>query len=449
MEKKKLVVIGGDAAGMGAASKVRREKPEWEIVVFEKGEYTSYAACGLPYYIAGDVESAEDLIARTPEVFREKQNIDVRIFHQVTAIDAEGKKVKVKNLTTGEEFSESWDYLLIGTGASAILPEVRGTDAEGVYALSVLQSGIDIRQGIEKLNPAKVVVIGAGYIGIEMAEAFLALRMDVTVVDMADQVMISMDEDMATIIADYMKEKGVHLITGEKLVSIEKNEEGKVMAVVTNKQTLEADLVILGLGVKPNTEMAEKAGLEMGVRGAIRVNKKLETSVPGIWAAGDCAESWHLLKKQQVFIPLGTVANKHALVAGINISGGNAEFPGVLGTAITRFMNLEISRTGLSEKEAKEAGIDYKSNTIESSTLSGYFPGTGKIHVKLVTEKKTGTILGGQIVGFNGAAKRIDTIATAITAGLTAQQLVDLDLSYAPPFSPVWDPVQVAARTLL
>ena len=449
MEKKKLVVIGGDAAGMGAASKVRREKPEWEIVVFEKGEYTSYAACGLPYYIAGDVESVEDLIARTPEVFREKQNIDVRIFHQVTAIDAEGKKVKVKNLTTGEEFSESWDYLLIGTGASAILPEVRGTDAEGVYALSVLQSGIDIRQGIEKLNPAKVVVIGAGYIGIEMAEAFLALRMDVTVVDMADQVMISMDEDMASMVADYMKEKGIHLITGEKLTGIEKDSKGKVKAVLTDKQTLEADLVILGLGVKPNTEMAEKAGLEMGVRGAIRVNKKLETSVPGIWAAGDCAESWHLLKKQQVFIPLGTVANKHALVAGINISGGNAEFPGVLGTAITRFMNLEISRTGLSEKEAKEAGIDYKSNTIESSTLSGYFPGTGKIHVKLVTEKKTGTILGGQIVGFNGAAKRIDTIATAITAGLTAQQLVDLDLSYAPPFSPVWDPVQVAARTLL
>ncbi|TVQ15236.1 MAG: CoA-disulfide reductase [Bacteroidetes bacterium] len=449
MEKKKLVVIGGDAAGMGAASKVRREKPEWEIVVFEKGEYTSSAACGLPYYIAGDVESHESLIARKPEVFREKQNIDVRIFHQVTAIDAEGKKVKVKNISTGEEFLETWDYLLIGTGASAVVPQVPGIDAEGVYALSDLQSGIDTRQGIEKLNPAKAVVVGAGYIGIEMAEALLALRLNVTVVDMAGQVMTAMDEDMATIIGDYMKEKGVHLITGEKLVNIEKNTEGKVTAVVTDKQTLEADLVILGLGVKPNTEMAEKAGMEMGVRGAIRVNKKLETSVPGIWAAGDCAESWHLVKKQQVYIPLGTVANKHALVAGINISGGDAEFPGVLGTAITRFMNLEISRTGLSEKEAKEAGIDYKANTIESSTLSGYFPGTGKIHVKLVVEKNTGKILGGQIVGFNGAAKRIDTIATAITAGMTAQQLVDLDLSYAPPFSPVWDPVQVAARTLL
>lgn len=449
MEKRKLVVIGGDAAGMGAASKVRRENPDWNIVVFEMGGYTSYAACGLPYYIAGDLKSVEDLIARTPEVFREKQNIDVRIFHQVTGIDTESKQVKVKNLSTGEEFSESWDYLLIGTGASAIVPDVPGIDAEGIYALSDLQSGIDTRHGIDKLNPAKVVVVGAGYIGIEMAESLLALRMDVTVVDMADQVMTTMDEDMAIMIADYMKEKGIHLITGEKLTGIEKDSKGKVKAVVTDKQTLEADLVILGLGVKPNTEIAEKAGIELGVRGAIRVNKKMETSVPGVWAAGDCAESWHLVKKQQVYIPLGTVANKHALVAGINISGGNAEFPGVLGTAITRFKNLEISRTGLSEREAKESGIDFFANTIESSTLSGYFPGTGKIKVKLVAEKNTQRIIGGQIVGFNGAAKRIDTIVAAITSGMTAQQIVDLDLSYAPPFSPVWDPVQVAARTLL
>ncbi len=449
MEKKKLVVIGGVAAGMGAASKIRREKPDWEIVVFEMGQYTSYAACGLPYYIAGDVESFEELIVRNPEVFREKQNIDVRIFHQVTAIDTEGKQVKVKNLSTGEEFWESWDYLLIGTGASAIVPDVPGVDAAGVYALTNLQSGIDTRQGIEKLNPAKAVVVGAGYIGMEMAEALLLLKMDVTVVDMADQVMTTMDKDMTTMIGDYMKKEGIHLITGEKLAKIEKNSEGKVKAVVTDKQTLEADLVILGLGAKPNSEMAEKAGIELGVRGAIRVNRKMETSVPGVWAAGDCAESWHLVKKQQVYIPLGTVANKHSLVAGINISGGNMEFPGVLGTAITRFKELEISRTGLSEREAQESGIECVATTIESSTLSGYFPGTGKIKVKLVAEKNTRRIIGGQIVGFNGAAKRIDTIVAAITSGMTAQQIVDLDLSYAPPFSPVWDPVQVAARTLL
>ncbi len=449
MEKKKLVVIGGDAAGMGAASKIRREKPDWDIMVFEKGKFTSYAACGIPYYIAGDVDSHDDLIARKPEVFRKKQNIDLRTLHQVMAIDKDSRQVKVKNLTDGEEFTESWDYLLIGTGASAIIPNVPGVEAKGVYALSDLQSGIEVHRGVKELNPRKAVVVGAGYIGIEMAESLLSLGLEVTVVDMADQVMVSMDKDMATLISDYMKDEGIHLITGEKLSEIQKDDNSRVKAVITDKQTLEADLVILGMGVTPNTEIAGKAGIELGVRKAIRVNKKMETSVPGIWAAGDCAESYHLVKKQQVYTPLGTVANKHSLVAGINISGGQAIFPGVLGTAITRFNNLEISRTGLSEKEAQESGIEVVVNTIESTTLSGYFPGTGSINVKLVAEKKSGKILGGQIVGFNGAAKRIDTVVAAITSQMTAQQMLDMDLSYAPPFSPVWDPVQVAARTLL
>lgn len=449
MSEGKLIIIGGDAAGMGAASKIRREQPEREIVVFEKGYHTSYAACGIPYYIAGMLDSSDDLIARKPEVFIEKQNIDVRIRHEVLEIQAESKKVKVLNLEKQQELWESYDELLIATGASPIVPPLEGADAEGVFALSSLQSGIDVFKFMEKHNPRKAVVVGGGYIGIEMAEALLERGLEVSLIDMAPQLMTTLDEDMAEPVMEYMLENGVQVFLKEKLEQIERHTDGKVKKVITDKQSLDADLVILGLGIKPNSELAVKAGVKLGEKNAICVKKTLETSVPGIWAAGDCAESYHLIKEQQTWVALGTVANKHALVAGINISGGKAEFPGVLGTAITKFKDLEIARTGLSEKEANEMNIPFKANAIEASTLSGYFPGSGKIRVKLVVEDITGRILGGQIVGMKLSAKRIDTIAVAITAGMSVQQLVDMDLSYAPPFSPVWDPVQTAARTLL
>ena len=449
MSERKLIVIGGDAAGMTAASKIRREQPKREIIVFERGNHTSYAACGIPYYIGGHVESAEDLIARKPEVFREKQNIDVRIRHEVIEIDAANKQVRVKDLGNDKEYNESWDDLLIATGASPVIPDLKGIDAKGVFALSTLQSGIDVLKYIEEARPAKAVIVGGGYIGIEMAEGLLDREMDVTLIDMAPQLMSTMDKDMAELILEFMKKEGVKVLLNEKLSRFEKNADGKIESVVTDKQSLPADLVILGMGVKPNSELASAAGIKSGAGNAICIKKNMTTSVPHIWAAGDCAESYHLLKKQQVFVPLGTVANKHGQVAGINISGGDAEFPGVLGTAITKFRELEISRTGLSEKEAKELGLDCKSNTIEAATLSSYYPGNGKMTVKLVIEKETGRLLGGQIVGTSGAAKRIDTIAAAITGNMTVQNLVDMDLSYAPPFSPVWDPVQIAARTLL
>ncbi len=449
MSKNKLVVIGGDAAGMSAASKVRREEPDREIVVFERGRHTSYAACGIPYLVSGLVGSPDMLIARTPEVFREKQNIDVRIFHEVTRIDPEKRRVLVTDLRKGGDFWESWDQLLIATGASPFVPDIEGIDTEGVFCLSTLQSGIDVFRYIEEQRPARAVVVGGGYIGIEMAEAFRDRGMEVALVDMAEQIMVTMDTGMADLISEYMAEQGVKVFTREKLEGFEKGPDGRIGAVVTGSQELEADLVIVGAGVRPNSAIAAEAGIATGAGGAIAVSKKMEASIPGIWAAGDCAESYHLIRKSQVYIPLGTVANKQGLVAGINISGGDDEFPGVIGTAITKFREMEISRTGLSEKEAGELGTDLRTTTIESPVRSGYFPGTGMMTVKLLAEKKTGRLLGGQIVGTAGSAKRIDTIATAITAGMTAQQVVDLDLSYAPPFSPVWDPVQTAARTLL
>jgi NADPH-dependent 2,4-dienoyl-CoA reductase/sulfur reductase-like enzyme len=449
MNTGKLVVIGGDAAGMSAASKVRREHPDREIVVFERGRHTSYAACGMPYFIAGQVESSDRLIARRPEVFREKQNIDVRTLHEVLEIDTEQRRVRVRDLEQETTFWEDWDHLLIATGASPIVPDLPNIDAEGIFSLSTLQSGIDVFEYVETRNPGRAVVVGGGYIGIEMAEALLERGLEVALIDMAPEVMVSMDADVAEAISQAMRDAGVSVFLREKLERFEADSKGTLRAVVTDRQTLEADLVILGIGLRPNAELAEAAGIELGANGAIKVNKRLETSVPRVWAAGDCAESFHLVKERQVFIALGTVANKHGLVAGINISGGTMEFPGVLGTAITRFQDLEISRTGLSEREAEEIGIPFRAKTVDALTRSHYFPGTAKVKVKLLAEEATGRLLGGQIVGGKGAAKRIDTIAAAITARLTAEQLVYMDLSYAPPFSPVWDPVQTAARTLV
>ncbi len=449
MNTAKLVVIGGDAAGMSAASKVRREHPDREIVVFERGRHTSYAACGMPYFIAGQVESSDRLIARRPEVFREKQNIDVRTLHEVQEIDTEQRRVRVRDLEHDTTFWESWDHLLIATGAVPIVPDLPDIDAEGIFSLSTLQSGIEVFEYVETRRPKRAVVVGGGYIGIEMAEALLERGLEVALIDMASEVMVSMDADVAESISQAMRDAGVSVFLRETLERFETDAKGALRAVVTDRQTLEADLVILGIGVRPNAGLAEAAGIDLGANGAIQVNRRLETSVPHVWAAGDCAESFHLVKERQVFIALGTVANKHGLVAGINISGGTTEFPGVLGTAITRFQDLEISRTGLSEGEAEELGIPFRAKTIDSLTRSHYFPGTARVKVKLLAEEATGRLLGGQIVGGGGAAKRIDTIAAAITARLTAEDLVYMDLAYAPPFSPVWDPVQTAARTLL
>ncbi len=448
MKDRKLVVIGGDAAGMSAASKVRREHPDREIVVFERGRHTSYAACGMPYYIAGQIESAEKLVARAPQVFRDKQQIDVRTRHEVVEIDTTGQRVRVRDLDSEREFEESWDELLIATGAAPIVPDLPGVDAPGVFSLSTLQSGIDVFEDMERNPPRRAVIVGGGYIGIEMAEALLDRNLEVTLIDMAPQGMSTMDSDMTESITETMREAGVEVLLGEALKGIETGSEGRVRQVVTDQRRIDADLVILGIGIRPRSELAEAAGIGLGAANAIRVDSRMQTAVPHVWAAGDCAESFHIVKEEPVFIALGTVANKHGLVAGINLSGGTMQFPGVLGTAITRFQDLEIARTGLSEKEARDVGIASRAKAIEAMTRSHYFPGAGKIKVKLVVEDDTGRLLGGQIVGRAGAAKRIDTIAAAITAGMTAEQVTYLDLSYAPPFSPVWDPVQIAARTL-
>jgi NADPH-dependent 2,4-dienoyl-CoA reductase/sulfur reductase-like enzyme len=445
MPNGKLVVIGGDAAGMSAAAQAKRRKPGMEIVVFERGPHTSFSACGIPYYIGRVVEAEEKLIVRTPEEFREHDGIDVRILHEVEEIDVPGSRVRVHDLKNDKYAWESYDQLLIATGASPISPDIPGADAIDIFGVSTLESGLSIHRRLDKGDIKRAVVVGGGYIGLELAEALVMRGLDVSLISRPPQVMGTLDEDMGALVSQALRDVGVTLFLEETVTSFEAS-TGKVTGVVTDKRTIPADIVILGIGVRPNTALAVAAGIPLGVKGSIRVNERMETGTPGIWAAGDCAESFHLVSHKPFYVALGTVANRQGRVAGINLGGGYATFPGVMGTAVTKICQVEVARTGLQEKEIKALGLEHVSAVIKSRTKAGYYPGAGEITVKILAEKGSGRLLGGQIVGMEGSAKRIDTLATALHAGFTVEDLINLDLGYAPPFSPVWDPVVTAAR---
>ncbi|HTG81454.1 MAG TPA: FAD-dependent oxidoreductase [Geobacteraceae bacterium] len=382
---------------------------------------------------------------RNPETFRERFRIDVRTGHEVVAIDPAGHRVLARRLADGLERWEPFDQLLIATGAVPYVPDLAGAGARGIFGVNTLQQGVEIRRFIEEERPQRGVIVGGGYIGLEMAEALIRQGLGVTLVDRQPQVMGTLDPDMGALVAEALRGIGVTIHLGEPLVGFETT-GGRVTGVVTGERTLPADLVVLGMGVRPNSRLAREAGIPLGEKESIRVNGRMETEVAGVWAAGDCAESFHLVSRRPFYVALGTVANKHGRVAGINISGGNALFGGVVGTAITKVCDLEVARSGLHEKELAGLGIDYATARIESRTHAGYYPGVGPITVKLLAEKGSGRLLGGQIVGTQGAGKRIDIVAVSLHAGLTVAQVSDLDLAYAPPFSPVWDPVAIAAR---
>ena len=436
----RLLVIGGDAGGMAAASQARRRKPYMEIVALEKGNRTSYSACGIPYLVAGDVQSPDELIARTPEEFRDKHRIDVRMHHEVMGIDLDARKVEVRDHSRDRTFQLGFDLLQIGTGARPIRPDIPGIDLPHIYGVQTVDDGVALLERARQSNCRKVAVIGGGYIGIEMAEAFVRWGAAVTLIEGNDQVMRTLDPDMAAPIVQAMRRQGIEVRLGVRAQGFDDKQ------VHTDAGAIDADLVVLGLGVTPNSELAGDAGVTLGVRRAIRVNRRQQTSVEGVYAAGDCAESFHRVSQRQVHVALGTVANKQGRVAGINLGGGYATFPGVVGTAITKVCSTEIARTGLNESEAKRNGFAYETVTISSTTRAGYFPGTQPISIKLLAEHGSRRILGAQIVGEEGAAKRIDVLATAVTAEMTVDQVIDLDLAYAPPFSGVWDAVHIAAR---
>jgi NADPH-dependent 2,4-dienoyl-CoA reductase/sulfur reductase-like enzyme len=353
--------------------------------------------------------------------------------------------VQAEDVRTGKNWKEPFDQLLIATGASPIRPPIYGMDAKGVYELNTLQSGIEVRRAVDEKDPRQIVIIGGGYIGLEMAENFSHRGIGVTLVEKTPQVMNTLDPDMASLLVKPLEEAGVKLLLNESLKSLEVR-QGEVRGVVTDQRSLAADLVLLGLGVRPNSTLARKAGIPLGETGGIKVNNRMQTEAEGIWAAGNCVETFHLVSRRPFFIALGTVANKQGRVAGINIAGGRATFPGALGTAMVKVCSLEVARTGLQEKELQELSLSWAAAKIEAPTRARYYPGSGPMTVKILAEKGTGRLLGGQIVGKEGAAKRIDTLATALQAGLTVEDLINLDLGYSPPFSGVWDPVQIAAR---
>ncbi len=449
MVKERIVIIGADAAGMSAAGRIRKLLPDSDITAYERSSHSSYAACGIPYYVAGLVDAESRLIARTPEQFLERQNILVRTRCEVISVDPGASSLLVRDLESGREFGDHYDKLLFATGAVPAIPPVEGADAEGIFSLSTLDSGIAARRFADEERPQRITVIGGGYIGLEMAEAFSCVRgLEVTLLDKSPQVMNTFDPDMAEFMAHAIRDVGTELRLGEGLVAFGVK-DGRVKTVITEKGEIETDMVIMGLGVRPNTALARDAGLELSVRDSIRTDQAMATSHPQIWAAGDCASTAHLITGKPFWVALGTVANRMGRVAGISMGGGKASFSGVLGTAMSKHCDFEVARTGLSEKEAVEHGYDYVSTLIKTRTRAGYYPGAEVMHVKLVAEAETGRLLGGQIVGGQGSAKRVDILATALTAGMTLKELIDLDLGYAPPFSLVWDPVQIAGRSLL
>lgn len=443
----RLVVIGADAAGMSAASQARRRRAadDLEIVAFERGRHTSYSACGIPYWIGGVVDSADDLVARSPEEHRAR-GIDVRLRHEVLGVDLDRRELTVRDLDGGGEAREPFDQLMIGTGAVPYRPDWDGADAMGVHGVQTLDDGEAVHDSLDR-DVRHAVVVGGGYIGVELAESMVRRGLSVTLLERAQEPMTTLDPDMGALVREAMSGLGIAVHTGTTVEGIETGDDGWVSAVATDGGTFPADVVVLGLGTRPNSGLARDAGLPVGRTGGIVTDRRMR--VPGhdgVWAGGDCVQTVHLVTGQPVAIPLGTHANKQGRVAGINLGGGYATFPGVVGTAVSKVCDLEIARTGLSEKEAERAGFAFVTATIRSDSRAGYYPDAQPMTVKLLAERGTGRLLGGQIVGREGAAKRVDVLALALWHSMTVDEMTGLDLGYAPPFSPVWDPVLVAAR---
>lgn len=441
----RLIVIGGDAAGMSAASQARRRRgpDDLEIVGFERGNFTSYSACGIPYFVGETVRNLDELIARTPEEFAAR-NIAVHLRHEVTEIDLPGRRVKVVP-AGGSERWEGFDHLMVATGAVPKRPNLDGAEADGIFGVQTLDHGLAIKKAIEERKPERAVVVGGGYIGLEMAEAMVDRGIQVTLLDRNPQPMTTLDPDMGALVADAMREMNIDVRTEQRITGFHVT-GGSVTAVATEEGDVPTDIVVLGLGVRPNVEVAEAAGIAIGDSGGIAVDRRMHTRSEGVWAAGDCAEKFHRITRKGVAFALGTHANKEGRVAGINLGGGYATFPGVVGTAVSKVCELEVARTGLKETEARAAGFEFLTTIVESTTRAGYFPGATKMKVKMTVEARSGRLLGAQIIGREGAAKRIDVLAIALWNEMTVDDLHQVDLSYAPPFSPVWDPVLIAAR---
>lgn len=439
----RIVVIGGVAAGASAAAKARRDDEFAEIVMLEKGEYVSYANCGLPYYLGGDINQRDQLFLVTPERFRKRFNIDVRIKHEATQIDPQGKWVEGINHATGESFRLPYDKLIVATGGTPIIPPVPGVELPNIVTLWTVPDVDKIKAYVDNSKPKAAIVVGGGFVGLEAVEALLNVGVKVTLIERLEQVMPPFDPELAGILSNHLRQKGVQVILGNGVNKF--HGQQAVQAVeLADGQMLPADLVIMSVGVKPRTELAVAAGVALGQTGGIMVNERMETNVPDIYAAGDIVESVHLVTGKNVRLPLAGPANKQGRVAGANAVGGNKTFIGVLGSSIVKVCDLVAAKTGLSEREAVEYGRDHFVVYTHPADHAGYYPGAQVMVMKLVVDKATSRVLGAQIVGGTGVDKRIDVLATAIYGKMTVEDLEDLDLAYAPPFSSAKDPVNVA-----
>ena len=441
----RLVVIGGDAAGMSAASQARRRRSpaEMEIIALERSNWVSYSACGEPYYVAGYVEPLERLVARTPEAFA-AMDIEVRTRHEAVAIDLDRRAVRVADLEAGDSFSLGFDQLMIATGARPVRPPINGADLPGVYGLHTLDDAALLRAAADR-GPGNAVVVGGGYVGLEAAEAFHARGWQTTVLTSGEAVLDrTLDPDLGGQVGEAMENMGIRVVTGTRVECI--NGEERVSSVGCDDETHPAEAVVLGLGFRPESELARQAGVGMGETGAVAVDDRQRTDRDGVWSGGDCAEARHLITGAPVNYHLGTIANKAGRVAGINIGGGEARFPGALGTAITKVCELEISSTGLRASDAAAAGLRAVVGEARGTTAAGYWPDAAPMTIRVAAEEGTGRLLGAQVVGGPGAGKRIDVFAAAIWSGMTAQDLAWADLAYAPPFSGVWDLIHISAR---
>ena len=443
----KIIIVGGVAAGMSAAAKAGRLNKEAEIVVYEKTEIVSWGACGLPYYVGDFYQDPNNMIARPVHKFIEA-GMNIKIKHEVIGVDTEKKEITVKNLTTGEVFTDNYDKLMISTGAHAIMPPIKNITAEGVHTLKDYTDGITLKQEMMKEENQEIIIVGAGYIGIEVVEAAKHLgKKNIRLIQLGDRVLMeSFDKEITDVMeAEIRSHEGIHLHLEEIVLEIVE-ENGKVVGVKTNKGEYKADLVVIATGVRPNTAFLKDTGINMLPNGALVIDKHGKTSIDSIYSAGDCATVYHLVRKENVFIPLATTANKIGRVVGENLAGAETEFKGTLGSAAVKVMDLEAGRTGVTEKEAANMGINYKTVFVKDKNQTNYYPGQEDIYIKLIYNADTRVLLGAQIAGKKGVVLRVDALAAAIYSELTVEEIGMMDFCYAPPFARTWDVMNVAGN---
>jgi len=440
-----IVVIGGVAAGTSAASQATRRLPGAEVILLERGAAVSYGACGIPYNLQDPLRLIEDLVVVSAEKFREERHVDVRLRHQVLAIEPGARRLRVSDLAQSKEYALEYDELVISTGASAVPIDVPGHDLPGVFLLRELSDGADIKRYLAEFKPRSASIVGGGYIGMEMAESLRARGLSVRVLEKSDGVIPGFDPQIVQLVRDELVQHEVAVETGIQLKSIERTGESPSLSVHTDRARFTTDLVLIATGIKPNVDLAKAAGVRLGASGAIAVDDHQRTNLPHIFAAGDCAEATHRVTGKQVWIPLGTTANRQGKVAGANAVGGDERHAGVVGTGIFRVFEMQVARTGLGPSDLKKLGIDAVVAGSKSYSRASSVPGGKLIRTVLFVERGSGRLLGAQMAGHDGVGGRIDVFATALSAGMTVQQIEGLDFAYAPPFAPVYDPISIAA----